>query len=335
MAVASTSCEPSRCSAYSEDLRWRMVYQHAALGLTYTTVASNLNVDTSTVCRTLQLFRRTGQVTKKQYDGTNLIHKFTDEVQLILLQVVLAHPGIKLHELQAELEYLTGTQVATSTICQVLHKNGFSRQRMRLCASQRDADIRARFVSEVAIYKADMFIFLDETGTDRRDVLRRHAYSLRGKPAMAQRLLVRGQRLSSIAIMSLAGVLDCQVVTGNVDGDVYYDFVLKRLLPHLMPFDGTNPHSVVVLDNASIHHVEGIMSIVEDAGALVLYLPPYSPDFNPIEELFSKLKTTIKDYEIEMEMQEMDLEEIVLAAFSNITELDCYNWIEHAGIYPM
>ena len=90
--------------------RWRMVYQHAALGLTYTTVASNLNVDTSTVCRTLQLFRRTGQVTKKQYDGTNLIYKLTDEVQLILLEVVLAQPGIKLHELQAELKYLTGTE---------------------------------------------------------------------------------------------------------------------------------------------------------------------------------------------------------------------------------
>ena len=85
-----TSCEPSRCSAYSE---WRMVYQHAALGLTYMTVASNLNIDASTVCRTLQLFCRTGEVTKKQYDATNLSHKLTDEVQLtILLEVVLEQP---------------------------------------------------------------------------------------------------------------------------------------------------------------------------------------------------------------------------------------------------
>lgn len=75
--------------------------------------------------------------------------------------------------------------------------------------------------------------------------------------------------------------------------------------------------------------------MVEEVGALVLYLPPYSPDFNPVEELFSKLKTTIKDYETVLEMQEMNLEEIVLAAFSSITELDCYNWIEHASIYPM
>ena len=53
---------------------------------------------------------------------------------------------------------------------------------MRLAASYRDASLCARFVSELCVYKADMFIFLDETGTDRRDVLRRHAYSLRGKP---------------------------------------------------------------------------------------------------------------------------------------------------------
>ena len=131
------------------------------------------------------------------------------------------------------------------------------------------------------------------------------------------------------------GVLDCQITTENVDGDIFYDFVQSCLLPHLMPFNGTNPHSVVVLDNAAIHHVDGIMSMVEEVGALVLFLPPYSPDYNPIEELFSKLKATIKQYEVNLEMEEMDLQEIVLAAFSTITDEDCCSWISHAGIYPM
>ena len=67
----------------------------------------------------------------------------------------------------------------------------------------------------------------------------------------------------------------------------------------------------------------------------MLFLPPYSPDYNPIEELFSKLKATMKQYESDLEMQELDLEEIVLAAFSSITEEDCYSWINHAGIYSM
>ena len=119
--------------------------------------------------------------------------------------------------------------------------------------------------------------------------------------------------------MSTSGVLDCQVVQGTVDGNVFYDFVQSRVLPHLMPFNGINPHSVLVLDNASIHHVDGIVRMVESVGGLVLFLPQYSPDFNPIEELFSKLKSNIKCYEDELEMQEMDLDEIVLAAFSRIT----------------
>lgn len=95
--------------------------------------------------------------------------------------------------------------------------------------------------------------------------------------------------------MSTAGVLDCQTADcGAVDGNVFYHFVQNRVLPHLMPFDGTNPHSIVVLDNASVHHVDGIANMIQGVGALVMYLPPYSPDCNPIEELFSKLKYNIK-----------------------------------------
>jgi len=61
------------------------------------------------------------------------------------------------------------------------------------------------------------------------------------------------------------------------------------LLPHLQPFDGTNPCSFVVMDNATIHHAAGMVQLIEQAGTLVYYLPPYSPDLNPIEEAFSKI----------------------------------------------
>ena len=57
-----------------------------------------------------------------------------------------------------------------------------------------------------------------------------------------------------------------------------------------MSFSGINPHSVLVLDNVSIHHVDGIVRMVESVGGLVLFLPQYSPDFNPIEELFLSSK---------------------------------------------
>lgn len=141
--------------------------------------------------------------------------------------------------------------------------------------------------------------------------------------------------MTAIGMMSCAGILDCKVVNGAVNRDVFYEFVQSNLLPHLMPFNGSNPHSVVVLDNAAIHHVNGIQSMIEEVGALVLYLPPYSPDYNPIEEAFGKVKTTTKAYEQEMGLGEMDIIDIVLASFSHISPEDCVSWIADSCIYQM
>ena len=330
--VMATSCEPRRCSTYSDDLRWRMVYQRLALDFSCKRVATNLGVDPSTVSRTVQLFKRTGSVDKKHYDCSNLPRKLTDVVQFLILQLIMERPGIYLHELQTEIKRAVELDVAQSTLCQFLHTQGFSRQKMKLVAKQRDDVQRSTFANEVSIYSADMFIFLDETGTDRRDVLRRYAFSWRGRAAQAHKLLVRGEHLSAVACMSTRGALDCKVVHGPVDGDLFYEIVQGTLLPHLMPFNGT---SVVIMDNASIHHVEGIQEMINGVGALLLYLPPYSPDYNPIEELFSKLKKTIKWYEREHDLGEMDMDAIVYAAYSHITEEDCQNWIDNSGIYNM
>lgn len=130
-------------------------------------------------------------------------------------------------------------------------------------------------------------------------------------------------------------MLDCKVVSGGVNGDTFYNFVQSCLLPHIMPFNGFNPHSVVVLDNASIHHVDGIVHMIEEVGALVLFLPPYSPDYNPIEEAFGKLKVITKSYEMELDCEEMDITDIVYAAVSHITPEDCVGWISNAGIYSV
>ena len=116
-----------------------------------------------------------------------------------------------------------------------------------------------------------MFIFMDETGADRRNLLRKYSYSLRGKPAENQEWLLRGERISVISIMSMEGLLDSKVFYGTVDGDDTYDFVTQCLLPHIQPFDGYNPHSVVILDNASVHHVPEVSKAIEDMGAIVHY----------------------------------------------------------------
>ncbi len=98
-----------------------------------------------------------------------------------------------------------------------------------------------------------------------------------------------------------------------------------------MPFDGKNPHSVVVLDNCFVYHGEGIVEMIHEVGSLVHFLPPYSPDYNPIKEAFSKVKGTLKTMDLEADVLE-DPESLVLA-FSSITPFDCQQWIDHAEIY--
>ena len=130
--------------------------------------------------------------------------------------------------------------------------------------------------------------------------------------------VVRGERISLTAFMSMAGVLDCHITHGTVNGDTFYDFVEKVLLLHLMPFNEENPHSVVTLDNCSIHHIDEVVDMIHEVGALVHFLPPYSPDFDPIESLFSKLKIEVKAIESECDSY-ADIETITLIALSSVT----------------
>ena len=125
-------------------------------------------------------------------------------------------------------------------------------------------------------------LYIDETGTNCMDAIRKYGYSLRGRPVRAQKLVVRGEHVSAIAAISTRGLLALKIVKGSVDGDIFYDFICTELLSKLMPFNGSNCNCVLVLDNCSIHHVSELQQVFNDAQVLIHYLPPYSPDFNPI-----------------------------------------------------
>lgn len=204
----------------------------------------------------------------------------------MILHLVLECPGIYLREIQRELFELSGADVSCSAICKLLAGVGYTRQKLKFAALQRDQLLRSQFVSDVSIYEKEMLVFVDESGLDRRNTLRKYGYSLRGKPAVSHKHLSRGQHLSLVASMSAAGVIDFDIVEGGVNGDVFYSYVEEFLLPNLMAFDGKNPHNIVILDNCAIHHIQETVQMICNLEALIHFLPPYSPDYNPIEYMF-------------------------------------------------
>ena len=327
----SWSCEPNRTSPYTADLRWRMVYQKEVKGKSCRQVAESLSIDPSTVSRTMALFDASGTVDKRKHPPNRGTAVLTEIDKIIIIESVLDKPDILLREIQKTLTSETGTRVDISTIWRFLQISNITRQKMVMIAKQRSDILRAEYLLDMKAFQGhpEMLVFVDETGADRRNCLRRYGYSLRGQPAISKKLLVRGQRVSAIAAMSTEGILDCYTVAGSVDSGKFVDFIQEALLPNLQPFDGINPHSVVILDNAAIHHVDGVVDLIESTGALAVFLPPYSPDLNPIEEAFSKLKSTLKANEELLDI--LDIESLVLHACTSITADDCKNWISKDG----
>ena len=76
---------------------------------------------------------------------------------------------------------------------------------------------------------------------------------------------------------------------------MFAGFIKDSLVPILQPFNCCNPNSIVVMDNASIHHIDEVADLIIQTGALLHFLPPYFPDLNPVEQVFSKVKAIVKE----------------------------------------
>ena len=106
-------------------------------------------------------------------------------------------------------------------------------------------------MAEISMYDPDMLIWIDETESARRNSIQQYRYSLRGMPAQ-----VGGRQLSAIPVLTTTGIENVYVTSDSVDGTKFEEFMFQCLLPIILPFDGFNHHSVIVMDNASIHHLE-------------------------------------------------------------------------------
>ena len=169
------SCESARTIAYSNDL----VYQRCMLGLIYEEVASRLSVDPSTVWHVVQRFEERCTV-DSCYTHKGPPKTLTALDEFIILEAVTNRPAIYLCEIQRLVEQTTGTTISESAICRFLHKNNFLLKKLQRVARQRNEELRAQFSCDCSLYLPEMLVFIDETGSDRRQAMRKFGYSLVG-----------------------------------------------------------------------------------------------------------------------------------------------------------
>ena len=112
-----------------------------------------------------------------------------------------------------------------STICRTLQHLGITQQRVQVIALPRSEDLRIKFIAEVSTFKPEMYIWIDETGTDRRNAFRSHGYSFCGLTSKTYCLIVGGYRISAIAMMTMHAVEDVYVTNDSVNGEKFEDFI--------------------------------------------------------------------------------------------------------------
>jgi transposase len=166
-------------------------------------------------------------------------------------------------------------------------------------------------------------IFLDESGVNLSFV-RKMARALKGERAYGEKPASRGQNVSVISAISLKEVLVQWSALGSVDGVTFEAFVACELVPKLWI------GAIVIMDNCSVHKGEEVERLIREAGATLIYLPPYSPDFSPIENAWSKIKSILRTIGARTYP---DLMEALEAAFTEITKEDLVGWFTHCCYY--
>lgn len=167
----------------------------------------------------------------------------------------------------------------------------------------------------------ERLVFLDESGATT-EMTRRYGRAPRGERIREATPAGHWETLTLLGAMTQDGMLASMTVDAPTDGEVFLAYLDQVLCPAL------RPGQVVVMDNRSAHKVEGVRQRIEAAGAELLYLPPYSPDFNPIEKAWSKIKQQLRS----AKSRTVDvLEETIASALRTISAQNAAAWFSHCG----
>ena len=175
----------------------------------------------------------------------------------------------------------------------------------------------------MVVHKTDpkRLMVVDEMGTNT-SLSPLRAWSRRGERAHCTTPRNRGKNTTLLSSMSAEGMGPSLAITGAIDAEVFGAYLERVLLPEL------RPGRIVVMDNLSAHKTQGVRELVEGAGCELLYLPPYSPDLNPIEEAFAKIKNLLRKAEARTRET---LVEALGPALSSVTEEAARGFFEHCG----
>ncbi len=308
-------------TAYSVDLRVRALAD-CDLGMSARDVADKYSVSAHWVRKIKRIRKETGLVGPRPQRVSHATK--LDDHLVRLLEIETETPDATLAEIVARFA-AEGVKTSISGVHRALRRLKYSRKKkVRRASEQKRPDVRRQreeWRAEKLQTARGRLSFLDETAA-RTDMTRRY-----GRAPIGQRLTGYAPQshwitTTFVAALRSDGLTAPLTIDGAMNGAKFQDYVEHVLRPTLRPGD------IVVMDNLKCHKNAAVRKAIEAADAEVLYLPPYSPDLNPIEQAFSKLKQILRTA---AKRTVAGLHELLDNVTSRFPPAECERYIEHCG----
>jgi len=306
--------------ALSQDLRERIIAAVDQHDGSRRQIAHRFCVDVSTITRLLQLRGQTDSLQPRPRGGD---HRSTLDSAALerLRRLVEKHPDATLRDLREKL----GVGGSLMVLWRALNKLGITRKKKTVHAAEQDRpDVQAKrrsFRRKIQPIEPKRLVFVDETGVTTA-MTPTHGRAPRGERVIAS-APASWESVTVIAALGLDGVAAPVAVPGSSNAATFLAYVEQVLVPSLRPGD------VVVFDNLASHFTPGVAEAIEKVGARLLPLPPYSPDLNPIEEMFSKFKALLRRAAARTRDH---LTEAIGKALRQVNAQDIIGWFQQAGL---
>jgi transposase len=283
-------------------------------------IARTFSVDPSTVTRLLRRRRQAGTLEPKPHGG-GPPPSLNEDDHRRLDELIREQPDATLNELKRR----GGFTCSLKTLWRAVRRRRLTFKKKSLHADQRDRpevqEKRRAFRRKVRKIEPKRLVFVDETGITTA-MTPAYAWAPRGVRAVDS-APASWETTTLIAALGLQGVRAPLAFPGATDTTAFQTYVDQVLVPELHPGD------VVVFDNIKPHLDVGVSTSIERAGAQVLPLPPYSPDYSPIEEMYAKVKQGLRRAKARVQD---DLYEALGVTLSSVTPADILGWFRHAGL---
>ena len=277
--------------AYPLDFREKIVRAYEAGNTSIRKVAKRFMVTKRTVQRLIKQNKETGDLTPKKV-GTKKASPL-EAHKVVIVEMVEQHPDWTLWQYCEEIVEKTDVSVSTGSLCRFLAKQELTLKkktfRSEKVVSEEVQQERVDFWQEVKDIAPESLIFIDESAL-WEGMERSVARSPKGRKAFSLRAVYKGQKHTLIGAISIKGLACLKTIKGSMKGKDFETFIQDDLCPHL------SSGNVVVMDNLNSHKSTQVQQLITATGAKPLYLPRYSPDFNPIEMLWSVLKSFVRKF---------------------------------------